>query len=366
MRTVNRIGLCTVALLAVLAGAAPATAGQGRVHVVTEGGSIQAALDQARPGDTVLVKQGVYVENLEITTDGVTLIGQGAVLEAPQVSTPRHCSSDLGLPTNPFGLCVTGTLTPGRPPTVVRPVRDVTVRGMIVHRFPSTGIVVLGGDRVTIDNVEAIGGTAYGILLSRSSNVTVANSRVSGGNNSALYIGDSPDSHDVVRNNVLSDSPQFGLYLRNTTSGTVVGNTITNNCVGVSLFPTVNEPDAVSDWFIALNRISGNQKLCPLLEEGGPEVGGVGVLMAGTRRITLSANLITGNRPPAGISPDWSGGVVMASATIFGGPPVPAGNRVVGNLFGDNEAFDLNVIDAGEDNRFLANRCEASSPAGLC
>jgi hypothetical protein len=59
----RRLGVALATLaLALAAAAAPAAAtGGGRDHVVKPGGSIQAAIDAARPGATIHVKRGVYI-----------------------------------------------------------------------------------------------------------------------------------------------------------------------------------------------------------------------------------------------------------------------------------------------------------------
>ena len=56
-----------------------AGATQAATKVVGPGDSIQAAVDAAKPGDTVVVV-GLHRENVAITTDGITLRGHGAVL----------------------------------------------------------------------------------------------------------------------------------------------------------------------------------------------------------------------------------------------------------------------------------------------
>ena len=95
----------TVALAsAVAAGvwtAAPAGAGTLVVH---PGQSIQAAVDNARPGTTIKLAAGVYHQSVGITKDGITLAGSGpgtSVIEpAAQPSGP--CGSQQ------FGICVVG------------------------------------------------------------------------------------------------------------------------------------------------------------------------------------------------------------------------------------------------------------------
>src|SRR5262245_20849991 len=51
---------------------APATPGTPQTINVAAGGSIQAALDGAHAGDTILVPSGTYHESLTIKTYGVT------------------------------------------------------------------------------------------------------------------------------------------------------------------------------------------------------------------------------------------------------------------------------------------------------
>jgi len=60
--------------------------------IVRPGHSIQAAINAARPGTTIVVKPGTYAENLTITTDGITLLGHGATLVPPATSQPNFCS----------------------------------------------------------------------------------------------------------------------------------------------------------------------------------------------------------------------------------------------------------------------------------
>ena len=52
-------------------------------HVVHPGQSIQAAVNAAEPGDTIVVKAGIYYQSVRIATDGITLRAHGQVTLKP-------------------------------------------------------------------------------------------------------------------------------------------------------------------------------------------------------------------------------------------------------------------------------------------
>src|SRR3954454_12401829 len=90
-----------------------ASASAAVIHVGS-GESLQAAIDTAHPGDTVVAAPGVFRENLTITTSRLTLRGAGAtaggtVLEPPATPHPSVCS-EFG---EVNGICVTGAFPPG-------------------------------------------------------------------------------------------------------------------------------------------------------------------------------------------------------------------------------------------------------------
>ncbi|MGH8929948.1 MAG: right-handed parallel beta-helix repeat-containing protein [Egibacteraceae bacterium] len=331
-------------------------------HVVQPGQSIQNTIDAARPGDTILVQAGVYRENLEIVKDGITLVGHAAVLEAPEVSTPRRCSTATERDENPFGICITAQLEPGLPPTVLRPVQNVTVRGFVLGRFPSTGIHVLGGHNTRIEDNELTGGDDYAVLVSRSSATRVTGNRVHGGVVAGIYVGDSPDARADVDGNVVVDAGQFGIYIRDASVGSIVGNGLTGNCVGLAFIDTT-ESGGVADWTARDNRIRQNDQVC-VAGENEPQLSGMGVLLAGSSRVVLRDNAVLENRPENGV-PIPSGGIVIMSAEPFGGS-APTSNVVQQNLVQGNSPVDVNWIHTGAGNQFLDNVCERGSRAGLC
>jgi pectin methylesterase-like acyl-CoA thioesterase len=75
--SIRAVGIRLFALIVIGVFSPTAIAAAGTV-VVHPSQSIQAAIDAAVPGTTILVRAGTYRENLEIVTDGLTLRGAGA------------------------------------------------------------------------------------------------------------------------------------------------------------------------------------------------------------------------------------------------------------------------------------------------
>jgi len=87
------ITACLLALFLVMivAGGASAKPNGAEGHIVRPGESIQAAVDAAEPGDTIVVLGGVHHETVVIEKDGISLRGVKAVLEPPTEPTEGTC-----------------------------------------------------------------------------------------------------------------------------------------------------------------------------------------------------------------------------------------------------------------------------------
>jgi parallel beta-helix repeat protein len=348
--------------MAIAPPAAPANG--ARQRVVQPGHSIQAALDSAAPGDTVVVKPGVYRENLEITKDRVTLRGHGARVDPPAVSTPRRCSTFFGAEENPYGICVAGELDPVTR-QVVRPVQGVRIEGMKVGAFPDSGIIVFGGDGTQLRNNDIAGGLGdggYSILMLRSLNNQVTGNRVHGAGGAGIYIGSSPDARSVISHNIAFDSGSFGIMVRDSVSGTVEHNLVYGNCMGIGFVDGLSAGTA-EGWTARHNTVLSNTDVCPGGEE--PDVSGVGILLAGARSITVTQNVVAGNVSASDRVP-YAGGVVLASGSLFGGTEVATGNVVTRNTVLGNRPFDLNLVEVGPGNQLTRNTCGTGSSPGLC
>jgi hypothetical protein len=198
--------------------------------VVGPGDSIQAAVDAAQPGDTILVK-GRHQENVAITTDGITLRGLGAVL-APAATPTQNACSDPSAPADVNGICILGDVNfvTGE---VIREVRDVTVSGFTIRGF-SEGIVAVGAHDATFERNVAAGNAGYGITAFSSTGTRMLFNRASGSGEAGFYIGDSPAADAALIGNE-SSANLFGVLIRNALHGKAVANSIHGNCAGVAV-----------------------------------------------------------------------------------------------------------------------------------
>src|SRR5262245_50383308 len=135
--------MCLVLLVAVLGitSSAPAVPNVKGVDC-DKGHTIADALKRADPGDTLRIS-GVCRERLSITTDGITLDGQGSAVVDGGGGGPVE---------------FTGVVT-------VSGARSVTIKGITVQRGPGEGILGLRGATFTVEDVTVQDNASTGIVV---------------------------------------------------------------------------------------------------------------------------------------------------------------------------------------------------------
>ncbi|MGH2983825.1 MAG: NosD domain-containing protein [Solirubrobacterales bacterium] len=196
--------VAAVALLVIPAGAG------AKVIKVDPTDSIQGAVDQAHPGDTIKVAPGTYREAgtpcpsepghtcaVVVAKDDISIVGQsgkhgkGVTLEA---------GSDQD-----EGIAVGKTADPACLNDSSLRVHGSLVRGITVERFEDDGVFLYCVTHWRVTHVVAVGNLEYGIFPSHSFKGRLDHSFASGANDTGLYIGQSFNSrmdHNVATDNV--------------------------------------------------------------------------------------------------------------------------------------------------------------------
>lgn len=339
--------LLAALLVALAAGAGSARAQEedGRATVVGPNGSINAAIRQASPGDTIVVS-GTHRENVVIRKNGITLRGDRAVIKPPPGRGGR-CG--------PSGICLLGDVD-FQTGEVSSYVRNVTITNITVRNFRDTGIIAFGARDATFEGNRAYDNRGYGIAAFISTGTRVLGNTTRGSGDAGIYIGSSPNANAKVRGNETYRN-LFGIFVRDARGGTIEGNRSHDNCLGVLFL--ADAPGPAGNFAVEGNKVRNNTRACPA-EDGAPPVSGVGVALLGASGVDLRGNTITGN-VPSGPSA-FRGGVAVVRG-IEG--TAPRNNSVVGNTILGNRP-DVSYDGSGSGNRFVANNCATSNPASIC
>jgi hypothetical protein len=345
---------------AALSVASAASASVSKTIVVGPGQSIQAAVNQASPGDTVLIKPGVYHQTVQIRTDGITLRGSGdfpggTVLEPP-ASPPKTLCNQLNGPT---GVCILAKRLNPQTGEVITPVTHDTVTALLVTGMPASGVFGYGTDNLVVTRVAAVNDGAYGISRFVSTDSVFANDTAIGNHEAGFYVGDSPLAHSVVRDNRASGN-LFGIFVRHARFVTVEGNHLRGNCQGVLVLDD-GQPGGAGNATIDQNSVTKNNKFCPASEET-PALQGGGILLLGATRTLVAGNSVAGN---TGTQIN-SGGIVVASAKQLTGGSDPNFDTIARNTAYRDHPADLLWDGTGKNVTFTGNHCTTSLPPGLC
>jgi len=288
--------------------------------------------------------------------------------------------------------------------------RDTTVTGNRAIGNEGGGIgVTLRSINTTITNNDVIGNAnshAPGIAVEISSNTTIAknvvesysegenaievneatNTTIEGndlvGNWLGMFIVEAPEtkilSNDMSRTGIVGtyvagpksqdakvlgnniSGGAWGIFVQDTHGGSVVGNTVRDNCAGMFFEAFPSHP--VGGFKVTGNTVDNNSQSCRAAQFGR-NFSGIGIALLGAREMEVTGNLLSGNVPsgPTRIS----GVVVVAVDPLFVGPTKPMKHAVTANTFGRNKP-DIFYDGSGSGNRFAGNNCNSSVPTRLC
>ena len=352
---------CAAGLAVALSSGMAASARTSSLIVIGPSHSIQAAVNAASPGDTILLEPGVYHQSVQIRTDGITLRGAGAfrggtVLLPPRSFPDTLCKTEFG----PTGVCILAKSVDSDTGAVITPVSNDTVTGLLVSGFPGNGIFGYGTTGLQVTRVAAINDGGYGIARFVSSGTLFANDTAIGNEEAGFYVGDSPWADTVVRDN-LAFGNQFGIFIRHARHVVVIGNRVSRNCQGILVLDD-GQRGGAGNATIRDNSVFKNNKFCPKSEDTPVSTQGGGILLLGASYTLVARNSVEGNTGKQ----FNSGGIVVLSARKLTKGSNPNFDTIARNTAFRDHPADLIWDGTGTHVLFGANYCRTSVPPGLC
>lgn len=281
---------------------------------VKPGERIQAAIDRARPGDTVLILPGTYNEGVVVKRNNITLRGQLDGTTRPILDGQKQIGN---------GVIACGD--------------HFVVENLHVKNYQANGVLTNGPDDVVMRNIFAEDTGEYGLFPVHSKNVLMENNVVTGASDAALYVGQSENA--VLRHNEAYGNVT-GLEIENTSNALAENNYLHDNTSGLLVFVLPDLARKESSHNKAINnRIIGNN-----LENFGKPGSivsmvppGVGMVLLGPDYTQVTGNEIRDNRSAAIALVSLH--TLFSDRATFDVGTEPENNRIYGNTLAHN-AYD--------------------------
>jgi parallel beta-helix repeat protein len=321
--------LRNIVLTVLLASTWPCLAGQIEVK---DGESIQAAVNKAKDGDTILVypgsyKESVYIDKDNITLRGVVQKGEWPVLEGEKLRNDAVLYSGNG----------------------------ITIEWLKIVEYKGNAIMGQSGNNYAIRNNWVIDAGVYGIFPQFGINGVIEYNVLSGIEDAAIYVG-MCDNVDV-RHNEVFDSVA-GIEIENTRHALVENNYAHDNTAGILTFITPGLPIKTTyDVIIRNNFIVNNNT--PNFGAPGSIVSGVpvgtGILIMAADDVVIEGNIISGNNSFGLVITDLS--FITNVSSDPESEPNPDNIRVLDNFMINNGADPVAEVRA-----LMATRLSTTGP----
>jgi hypothetical protein len=325
------------------------TAAHATVHRVSPGESIQAAVDAASPGDTILVEPGTYygtdsTYGLRIATDNLRLIGKvkpgqgdagkvrivyaaGSAQKTGVYAAPAGCDYNVSA-NSALGQQCNGKRLQG-----------FYIRGFSVEDFPVNGIQTRWVDGFEFVRNDSVRNLNNGIYPTLSANGLLQDNVSYGSLDTAMWVAGSENVR-VIGNELHGSVIGFEITVSNNVWFTQ--NRVYDNTLGIGLFHpngAGNPPlPVMANWVIEHNDVRDNNRpneaVPGTFQSALPP--GIGILVAGVSDHVVAKNTVADN--------NFVGIAVLGWCTANSGTPNDCFANFPRNLPITDPAVNNNVI----------------------
>lgn len=245
---------------------------QASTIAVDHGGSIQAAINIAKPGDVIEVQSGIYSGPITLTKrltlrgvdtgegrpviDGrgqgtaVTILLEGSTLEGFEVRNSGKSELEAGIKAGSRNITIRNNLVRANHQGIRLQISSGSVLEGNEVEENQRGIIIFQsyGNKIRENNLS---GNVYGIMVWNSQGNTIANNKIRTSQLSGIYIVNSQDNYvtgnnasdnslglsiatspaNIITNNIFYNNSDHGIYIKS--SG---GNVLKNNRMDENLY----------------------------------------------------------------------------------------------------------------------------------
>ena len=204
MRNLIILSIYLVILTAGSASAATLEAGEGQTYT-----TIQSAIDAAKDGDTVLVHEGTYAENVRIKTGKISIIGEdkeNTIIDGGQKSSGLRIDEVNNIVISGFTVQNSGGGGQEDAGVTIYKGNDNTISNMILKNN-SVGISIFQGSNNNMVSGSFIESSSrYGIYIYASNDNKIFNNNIR--NNKIGIYADSARTNRIYTNNLIENKDQ--------------------------------------------------------------------------------------------------------------------------------------------------------------
>ncbi|MCK5559526.1 MAG: right-handed parallel beta-helix repeat-containing protein, partial [Thermoplasmata archaeon] len=202
--------------------------GAGQTYI-----TIQAAIDDSAPGDTISVHAGTYNENV-IVDKTLTLTGNGAsntIIDGRGSSDVVYVSADW---VNISGFYINNSGDQYNDAGLeLNNVQNCTIENNFITLNNKYGILVKSSNNNIIVNNNVSSNVNHGIHLSSSSDNTIDNN-IAVSNRAGISVRD--HGGNTISNNILASNRMAGIFLETPLGNTIIDNTCDTNYNGRGIY----------------------------------------------------------------------------------------------------------------------------------